>query len=174
MQGYYGALGQGDFDARARLTPVPGLEGVAGGIRDAACGWAHAAVATGEGRLWLFGRPHDVRKALSLRHMWQTLPWLVRANQVGAHRCVCLCGGGWRVHAIYQPDRRRRRLTPSSPPSHEPQAMKRVLDSPKPSSGEQYYREDVLLRPREFPLPEGERAASVACSGALTAVVTGG
>jgi hypothetical protein len=83
IQGYYGALGQGDFDARARLTPVPGLEDLPGGIRDAACGWAHAAVATGEGKLWLFGRPHDVRKALSLRHMWQTFPWLVRANQVG-------------------------------------------------------------------------------------------
>jgi hypothetical protein len=51
--------------------------------------------------------------------------------------------------------------------------MKRLLDSPKPSSGDQYYREDVLLQPREFPLPEGERAAKVACSGALTAVVTG-
>lgn len=64
------------------MTPVPGLDGIAGGIRDAACGWAHAAVATGEGKLLLFGRPHDVRKALSLRHMWQTFPWLVRANQV--------------------------------------------------------------------------------------------
>ena len=76
-------MGQGDFIARARLTPVLALDGVAGGIRDAACGWAHAAVATGEGRLLLFGRPHDVRKALSLRHMWQSVPWLVRANQVG-------------------------------------------------------------------------------------------
>lgn len=53
------------------------------------------------------------------------------------------------------------------------QAMKRLLDNPQPSSGEQYYREDVLLSPREFPLPEGERAWRVACSGALTAVVTG-
>ena len=51
--------------------------------------------------------------------------------------------------------------------------MKRLLDNPQPSSGEQYYREDVLLSPREFPLPEGERAWRVACSGALTAVVTG-
>lgn len=40
-------------------------------------------MATGEGRLLVFGRPHDVRKALSLRHMWQAVPWLVRANQVG-------------------------------------------------------------------------------------------
>lgn len=51
--------------------------------------------------------------------------------------------------------------------------MKRLLDNPQPSSGEQYYREDVLLSPREFPLPEGERAWRVACSGALTAVVAG-
>lgn len=69
---------------------------------------------------------------------------------------------------------------PPNPPTahthkqqYSQQAMKRLLDSPLPSSGEQYYREDVLLSPREFPLPEGERAWKVACSGALTAVVTG-
>lgn len=33
--------------------------------------------------------------------------------------------------------------------------------------------DDVWLEAREVPLPEGDKAHSVACSGALTAVLTG-
>jgi alpha-tubulin suppressor-like RCC1 family protein len=58
---------------------VPGLEGYE--IRAIAAGWAHSAIVTTCGRLLVFGRPHDLRKALTLSHMWRTLPTLVRINQ---------------------------------------------------------------------------------------------
>ncbi len=131
-QGYLGSLGQGDFQPRATYTPIDALSHFL--VLDFAAGWAHSAVLTKCGRLFLFGRPHDVRKALryvqggygpytthpptyppiqpsvsinSLRHMWQTFPFLVRLNQ----------------------------------------AMKRVLDAPSAEAAT-YYREDVLLIPR--------------------------
>jgi len=51
------------------------------------------------------------------------------------------------------------------------QAMKRVFDNPA-ADASTYLREDVLLLPRAFPLPRGERPLKVACSGALTAIIT--
>lgn len=123
-----GTLGHGDFQDRTPLTPIDALAPYQ--IKDFAAGWAHTAVVSSCGRLLLFGRPHDVRKALSLRHMWQSLPFLVRIHQ----------------------------------------AMKRLFDSPRKGSAA-FLREDVLLSPRAFPLPEGERPVRVACSGALTAII---
>jgi hypothetical protein len=128
-QGYLGSLGHGDFQSKPSLTPLASLAPFQ--IQDFASGWAHSAVLTTCGQLFLFGRPHDVRKALSLRHMWQTFPILVRINQ----------------------------------------AMKRVFDNPA-ADASTYLREDVLLLPRAFPLPRGERPLKVACSGALTAIIT--
>jgi len=49
--------------------------------------------------------------------------------------------------------------------------MKRVFDNPAADAAT-YLREDVLLLPRAFPLPSGERPLKVACSGALTAIIT--
>ncbi|KAM3569819.1 hypothetical protein VYU27_008094 [Nannochloropsis oceanica] len=128
-EGYLGSLGQGDFEPKPYLTPVATLAPYQ--ILDFASGWDHSAVVTTCGQLFLFGRPHDVRKALSLRHMWQTFPFLVRINQ----------------------------------------AMKGIFDSPA-ADASTYLREDVLLLPRAFPLPPGETPLKVACSGALTAVIT--
>lgn len=111
-----------------------------------------------------------MRKALSLRHTWRTLPLLVKAQHA--------IRGATPTHVTtYTGLAQAKRHAADRDVGRQVMALVSCLcvcgcvgaGLFEPRNG----FDDVWLEAREVPLPDGEKAQSVACSGALTAVLTG-
>ena len=86
-QGFLGSIGHGDFHDRSTPESLETLRGQR--ITTISAGWAHSALTTESGRVFLFGRTHGFPNTLRFTNMQRAIPWFVSfLNRIAGHFSV--------------------------------------------------------------------------------------
>lgn len=87
-EGFLGALGHGDFSARAEALPVAAL--ASRNVRCVSAGWTHSAAVCGDtGEVLVWGRPFDLKQPLRINRIQRLFPFVVTAiNALASSREV--------------------------------------------------------------------------------------
>eukprot|EP00903_Cladosiphon_okamuranus_P012071 g11332.t1 len=159
-EGFLGALGHGDFSARAEALPVEAL--ASRNVRCVSAGWTHSAAVCGDtGELLVWGRPFDLKQPLRINRIQRFVPLVVTAiNAFASVREVLTSPVS--VPLVYEPSADStsstiaaafRDVRPLAPQQAPQPPTPPTTTTPSPSSS------------------AGIRAESVACSAALTVVL---
>ena len=74
-EGFLGALGHGDFSARAAALPVAAL--ASKDVQCVSAGWTHSAAVCRDGEVLVWGRPFDLKQPLRVNRIQRVMPFVV-------------------------------------------------------------------------------------------------
>lgn len=188
-EGFLGCLGHGNFSALDEVQRVDGVAAV--DIRQGSAGWTHSAAVDSQGRLLVWGRPYDFKGSLRLNNMQRVFPILVRAVNAFSNRgevmpepvIVPIRTTAEVMAQPYRDDRSSlltsiaaaattattsTRAPPPVPPSNT------LMTNFKSGFGQRDYASmvDPTHAVSVSHGPAGPKAVGVACSAALTVVLT--
>ncbi|CAM9657120.1 unnamed protein product [Sphacelaria rigidula] len=183
-KGFLGCLGHGDFNERDTLHRVEGCSAL--DIRQISAGWTHSAAIDGQGRLIVWGRPYDFKGSMRLNNMQRVLPILVRAVNAFTNRGEVIPApvivpvrtaaeiaaepwDGSPTSKTTQEDPPSKAAPATTLASSSVHAATTATQAVKANSDDGHGDSGTPVRGRDGSYP---RAASVACSAALTAVLT--
>ncbi|CAM9658006.1 unnamed protein product [Scytosiphon promiscuus] len=159
-EGFLGALGHGDFSVRTEATPVAAL--ASRDVRCVSAGWTHSAAVCGDtGEVLVWGRPFDLKQPLRINRIQRLVPLVVTAiNALASSREVL--SSPVSVPLVAEPP-------PGSTSSSLAAAFHDTRPTPSPPPHQRPSPPQQPPPPSTTPPPL--RAASVACSAALTVVL---
>ncbi|CAM9914192.1 unnamed protein product, partial [Hapterophycus canaliculatus] len=153
-EGFLGALGHGDFSSRTEATTVAAL--ASRDVRCVSAGWTHSAAVCGDsGEVVVWGRPFDLKQPLRINRIQRLAPLVVSAiNALASSREVLTSPVSVPLVAEPRSDSTSSSLAAAFHDTRPTPAQPQPSQHPPPPS-----------------TPLSIRAASVACSAALTVVL---